>query len=80
MVWVYGTLVGLFWVWRYRGIDSAFVSLSIIAIIGILFYVYTSPNVGALYRYRLPFLLLLLIAATAGWSKRINTLDKTRTN
>ena len=72
MLWVYGVLIGFFWLWRRGGINSAVVPLLTIGVTGILFYVYTSPNYGALYRYRLPFLLLLMIAATAGWSRRIN--------
>lgn len=73
MLFVYGMLVGLFGLRLLRGHEQAIGALVVLAVAGILFYVYTSPNYGALYRYRLPFLLLLMIVASAGWSRWVES-------
>ena len=54
--------------WRQTQAWAQVWPLLVIATMGILFYVYTSPNVGSIYRYRLPFFMLLWITGVWGWS------------
>lgn len=78
MLFVYGALLGLLWIYRDDRHRVAALAVMVLAIAGILFYVYTSPNYGALYRYRLPFMLLLIIVASAGWARKINVRQTIR--
>ncbi|MCX8145982.1 MAG: hypothetical protein N3C59_06575, partial [Azovibrio sp.] len=71
MLGVYVLLIGWIWVLRSDGNVWGVAALSVIGIGGILFYAYSSPNVGALYRYRFPFLMLLILIAALGWSNKL---------
>lgn len=70
MIYIYFILIGM--IWAFKGHTNPWITypIIIIGLVGILLYVYTSPNVGSIYRYRLPFMITLLIVATLGWSNR----------
>lgn len=67
MLCVYAVLSGVIVALRHRQ-ATGLIALGLLGVVGILFYVYTSPNVGAIYRYRLPFMMLVWIVGLAGWS------------
>jgi hypothetical protein len=73
MIWTYIAFLGLFGIFLIdRQTRLSVASILCLALVGILFYVYTSPNIGAIYRYRFPFLVLLVIASFVGWSFILN--------
>lgn len=74
MLGFYVLLMGLIWAFRPVTNTWGVAALSVIGIGGILFYAYSSPNVGALYRYRFPFLMLLILIAALGWSNRLTAI------
>ncbi|MCX7626811.1 MAG: hypothetical protein N2Z69_00095 [Methylophilaceae bacterium] len=71
MLYVYAVLAGLLWVLRRSSSWAQVSAMLLIGLIGVLFYAYSSPNVGALYRYRFPFLVLLLMVGMMGWNEKL---------
>lgn len=73
MLFVYCALAGLpIFVWKHRAEPSLWLLLLVCT--GMLVvYAMSVPNVGALYRFRYPFLMPLVCLGTAGWISRIGS-------
>jgi hypothetical protein len=72
MLFVYGALAGLpIFVWKHRSQPALWLILFVCT--GMLMvYAFSVPNVGALYRFRYPFLMPLVCFGVAGWILRIS--------
>lgn len=73
MAVVYVLLIGIVWILKQRRVCWFAIALLVFGVAGALFYAYSSPNVGTIYRMRFPFLVLLVCIGTAGWAHRVRS-------
>ncbi|HET6845907.1 MAG TPA: hypothetical protein VFH29_03685 [Anaerolineales bacterium] len=71
MIVVYACLLGLpLFLWRHRGSEAVWFMLAICTVM-LTAYAMSVANIGALYRFRYPFLMPLVALGASGWLERI---------
>ena len=73
MATVYVLWIGIIWAFKQRRVRLTSIALLIFGVAGVLFYAYSSPNVGTIYRMRFPFTVMLICLGSAGWAYRLRS-------